>query len=95
MERTQSGGGEGTLEGPGGQQTLDLRVFDGQGGEAPTVIAANAEFLSHSEFSDERDRRRAQRKEPAGGLVGELRHTPSSSSPSAGAARASGSTSPV
>lgn len=31
------------LEGPEGQRALDLRVFDGQGGAAPTPIAAVAE----------------------------------------------------
>lgn len=30
------------FEGPQGQKTLDLRVFDGQGGEAPTAIASPA-----------------------------------------------------
>jgi general secretion pathway protein N len=29
------------LDGPSGQKTLDLRVFDGKGGEPVTVIAAN------------------------------------------------------
>ena len=28
------------IEGPSGQRVLDLRVFDGKGGEAPTQIAA-------------------------------------------------------
>ena len=28
------------LEGPEGQRVLDLRVFDGQGGQAPTAVAA-------------------------------------------------------
>jgi general secretion pathway protein N len=28
------------FEGPGGQQTLELRVFDGRGGEAPTALAS-------------------------------------------------------
>lgn len=31
-----------TLEGPGGQQVLDLRVFDGKGAAAPTAVAAVA-----------------------------------------------------
>ena len=31
------------LEGPEGQRTLDLRVFDGQGGAAPTPVAAAIE----------------------------------------------------
>ncbi len=31
-----------TLEGPGGQQVLDLRVFDGKGAAAPTAVAAAA-----------------------------------------------------
>jgi general secretion pathway protein N len=31
------------LEGPSGQRALDLRVFDGQGGEAPTPVAANGD----------------------------------------------------
>ena len=31
------------LEGPEGQRALDLRVFDGQGGAAPTPVAAIAE----------------------------------------------------
>lgn len=31
------------LEGPEGQRTLDLRVFDGQGGAAPTPVAAITE----------------------------------------------------
>jgi general secretion pathway protein N len=32
------------FEGPGGQKTLELRVFDGQGGEPPTADAsANAQ----------------------------------------------------
>lgn len=30
------------FEGPQGQKTLDLRVFDGQGGEAPTAVAKPA-----------------------------------------------------
>lgn len=30
------------LEGPSGQRTLELRVYDGQSGEAPTPVAANA-----------------------------------------------------
>ena len=30
------------LEGPGGQRTLELRVFDGQGGQPPTPIAGPA-----------------------------------------------------
>lgn len=30
------------FEGPQGQKTLDLRVFDGQGGEAPTAVARPA-----------------------------------------------------
>lgn len=31
-----------TIEGPGGVQTLELRVFDGNGGEPPTVLAGAA-----------------------------------------------------
>jgi general secretion pathway protein N len=31
------------LEGPEGQRVLDLRVFDGQGGQAPTPVAAVAD----------------------------------------------------
>jgi general secretion pathway protein N len=30
------------LEGPGGQRTLELRVFDGQGGQPPTPLAGGA-----------------------------------------------------
>jgi general secretion pathway protein N len=30
------------LEGPGGQRSLDLRVFDGQGGESPTALGTVA-----------------------------------------------------
>ena len=30
------------LEGPGGERTLDLRVFDGQGGLPPTALGGNA-----------------------------------------------------
>lgn len=37
-----------------------LRVLTHEINNPMTIIAANAEFLSHSEFSDERDRRRAQ-----------------------------------
>lgn len=40
------------LEGPSGQRVLDLRVFDGKGGEAPTPIVASASPESASPGGD-------------------------------------------
>lgn len=40
------------FEGPQGQKTLDLRVFDGEGGEAPTAVARPATAVQRPDQSE-------------------------------------------
>jgi general secretion pathway protein N len=37
------------LEGPGGQRTLELRVFDGQGGQPPTPLAGGTDAAANAD----------------------------------------------